>query len=113
MENRIVKLTEDNNGMLHCACGAEILCDKETGDMPEKCPKCGATLDYSAYVSGATPWVCTDPDCVQYRRQILDAGETVFELAQVNQYGDSLFRVAHGHIYLDRDVDDDEVKQYL
>lgn len=38
MENRIVKLTEDNNGMLHCACGAEILCDKETGDMPEKCP---------------------------------------------------------------------------
>lgn len=68
MENRIVKLTEDNNGMLHCACGAEILCDKETGDMPEKCPKCGATLDYSAYVSGATPWVCTDPDCVQYRR---------------------------------------------
>lgn len=113
MENRIVKLTEDNNSMLHCACGAEILCDKETGDMPEKCPKCGATLDYSAYVSGATPWVCTDPDCVQYRRQILDAGETVFELAQVNQYGDSLFRVAHGHIYLDRDVDDDEVKQFI
>ena len=98
MENRIVKLTEDNNGMLHCACGAEILCDKETGDMPEKCPKCGATLD---------------PDCVQYRRQILGAGETVFELAQVNQYGDSLFRVAHGHIYLDRDVDDDEVKQFI
>lgn len=25
----------------------------------------------------------------------------------------SLFRVAHGHIYLDRDVDDDEVKQFI
>ena len=64
MENRIVKLTEDNNGMLHCACGAEILCDKETGDMPEKCPKCGAKVIERKTKRGYTFYGCSNwPGC--------------------------------------------------
>lgn len=51
-------------------------------------------------------WVCTDPDCVQFRREAPERGSSnVFELAQVNQYGFNLFRVAHGFVYLDDDVD--------
>lgn len=53
-------------------------------------------------------WVCTDPDCAQFRREAPKKGEKVFELAQVNQYGCNLFRVAHGFIYLNEDVDEDE-----
>lgn len=50
-------------------------------------------------------WICTDPDYAQFRRAAPEHGRNVFELAQVNQYGDSLFRVAHGFVYLDNDVD--------
>ena len=50
-------------------------------------------------------WVCTNPDCVQFRREAPEHGHNVFELAQVNQYGASLYRVAHGFVYLDNDVD--------
>lgn len=50
-------------------------------------------------------WICTDPDCAQHRRQAPEHGHNVFELAQVNQYGASLYRVAHGFVYLDNDVD--------
>ena len=53
-------------------------------------------------------WVCTDPDCAQFRREAPKKGEKVFELAQVNQYGCNLCRVAHGFIYLNEDVDEDE-----
>lgn len=45
-------------------------------------------------------WVCIDPDCAQFRREVPKKGEKVFELAQVNQYDYNLFRVAHGFIYL-------------
>lgn len=50
-------------------------------------------------------WVCTNPDCVQFRREAPEHGHNVFELAQVNQYGASLYRVAHGFVYLGNDVD--------
>lgn len=50
-------------------------------------------------------WICTDTDCAQYRRQAPEHGHNVFELAQVNQYGAGLFRVAHGFVYLDNDLD--------
>ena len=53
-------------------------------------------------------WICTDPDCAQYRRQAPEHGHNVFELAQVNQYGAGLFRVAHGFVYLDNDLDGHE-----
>ena len=56
-------------------------------------------------VAKKTNWVCTDPDCVQFRREAPEHGHNVFELAQVNQYGASLYRVAHGFVYLDNDVD--------
>lgn len=50
-------------------------------------------------------WVLTDDDIAQYRRRLPDVGGApVFELTQVNQYGDDLFRVAHGRIYLGFDV---------
>ena len=29
-------------------------------------------------------WVCTDPDCVQFRREAPEKGKKGFELAQVN-----------------------------
>lgn len=57
-------------------------------------------------VSVKKNWVCTDPVCVQFRREAPERGSSnVFELAQVNQYGSNLFRVAHGFVYLDDDVD--------
>lgn len=56
-------------------------------------------------VSVKKNWVCTNPDCVQFRREAPEHGHNVFELAQVNQYGASLYRVAHGFVYLDNDVD--------
>ena len=52
-------------------------------------------------------WVLTDPDTMQYRRLAPERGEGVYELAQVNQYGDKLFRVAHGFVYMS-DIDADE-----
>lgn len=53
-------------------------------------------------------WVCTDSDCAQFRREAPEKGDNVFELAQVNQYGCNLFCVAHGFVYLNEDVDEDE-----
>ena len=38
-------------------------------------------------VAGKKNWVCTDPDCVQFRREAPEHGHNVFELAQVNQDG--------------------------
>ena len=38
----------DDYGFVFCgACGAEILCDPETGDMPNVCEECGDIPDYS------------------------------------------------------------------
>ena len=59
-------------------------------------------------VAGKKNWVCTDPVCVQFRREAPEHGHNVFELAQVNQYGAGLFRVAHGFVYLDNDLDGHE-----
>ena len=43
----MVKNVRTNDfGLTYCECGAEIICN-EFGDMPNTCPDCGATLDYS------------------------------------------------------------------
>lgn len=57
-------------------------------------------------------WVCTDPDCFQFRRRLgLDLNQMpVFELAQVNLCGDGLFRIAHGRVYFS-DLDDEEIEE--
>lgn len=57
-------------------------------------------------------WVCTDPDCFQFRRRLgLDLNRMpVFELAQVNACGDDLYRVAHGRVYFS-DLDDEEIEE--
>ena len=47
-------------------------------------------------------WICTDIDCAQFRREAPEKGSNVFELAQVNAYGDT-YCVAHGFVYLDMD----------
>lgn len=52
-------------------------------------------------------WVATDPDTMQFRRMAPEKGNGVYELAQVNQYGDDLFHVAQGFVYLS-DIDADE-----
>ena len=52
-------------------------------------------------------WVETDPDTMQFRRMAPEKGDGVYELAQVNQYGDNLFHVAHGFVY-PSDIDADE-----
>ena len=49
-------------------------------------------------------WICTDVDCAQFRREAPEKGSNVFELAQVNAYGDT-YCVAHGFVYLDMDVE--------
>lgn len=56
-------------------------------------------------------WVCTDNDCLQFRRRVgVDSNKMpVYELVQVNGYGDDLFHVAHGHVYFS-DVDEDELE---
>lgn len=40
------RVRTDDFGITHCECGSEIICNV-FGDMPEVCPICGATLDYS------------------------------------------------------------------
>ena len=44
---------------------------------------------------------------MQFRRMAPEKGDGVYELAQVNQYGDDLFHVAHGFVY-PSDIDADE-----
>lgn len=40
---------EDRHGNTRCGvCCEPLFCD-ENGDMPDKCPHCGAPLDYSIY----------------------------------------------------------------
>ena len=47
-----VEVYETIFGEVLCGrCGAELECD-ECGDMPERCPECGAKLDYSYYEEG-------------------------------------------------------------
>lgn len=37
---------QKNDGITHCECGAEICCNS-SGDMPERCPRCGEPLDFT------------------------------------------------------------------
>ena len=57
-------------------------------------------------------WICTDTDCAQFRREIPEKGSNVFELAQVNAY-DDMYRVAHGFVYLDVDIDEREREKLI
>lgn len=59
----------------------------------------------------AQAWVCTDPDCFQFRRRLgVEINQMpVYELAQVNSYGEDLFRIAHGRVYLS-DLDEEEIE---
>ena len=58
-------------------------------------------------------WSCTDNERLQFCRKTgTSDGKPVFELAQVNQYGDSLFHVAHGFVYLS-DLNDDDIGYLL
>ena len=52
-------------------------------------------------------WIMTDPDTMQHRRLAPERGEGVYELIQINQYGDTLFHVARGFIY-PSDIDANE-----
>ena len=39
----------DNLGVVHCnRCGAELICD-DCGDMPESCPQCRRTINWSTF----------------------------------------------------------------
>lgn len=82
--------------------------EKEDSDMDNIASVAKAIIDrFEGQV-----WVCTDSDCFQYRRQVgVDACQMpIFELAQVNAYGDDLYRVAHGYVYLN-DLDDEEIEE--
>lgn len=62
-------------------------------------------------------WIITDPDCVQCCRHCPDLGPRVFELAQIDSFPshideNPLYRVAHGHLYLD-DYSKDEALEML
>ena len=50
-------------------------------------------------------WICIDIDYARFRREAPEKGSNVFELAQVNAYGDT-YCVAHGFVYLDMDVNE-------
>ena len=46
---KTVPVYEDDYGTTRCTnCHTELYCD-ENGDMPDECPHCGASLDYSFY----------------------------------------------------------------
>lgn len=46
---KTVPVYEDEYGTTCCSkCHSELYCD-ENGDMPDKCPCCGASLDYHIY----------------------------------------------------------------
>lgn len=68
-----------------------------------------AELERRRYAAnnGVGEWILTDSDTMQFRRSAAEKGDGVYELAQVNQYGDNLFHVAHGFVY-PSDIDSDE-----
>lgn len=44
----MAKVRTTDNGVAYCdKCHAILLCNEETGDMPERCPHCSEGLDYS------------------------------------------------------------------
>lgn len=56
-------------------------------------------------------WVLTDDDSAQHRRRLPDvAGQPVFELAEVHQYGDT-FRVGHGRIVFAYDLSEEDISK--
>lgn len=99
-------------GVCRCTrCNEDLICN-DCGDMPTTCPRCHARLDYSDVGIIADEWICTDDDTAQYRRRVYNRfwtkrDDTVFELAQANQYGDHTFKIAHGFVY-DSEIDVDE-----
>lgn len=58
-----------------------------------------------------TEWVCTDNDCLQFRRRPDDIeNQPVFELVQINEYHDRLYHVAHGRIVFAHDVTEQDIE---
>ena len=52
-------------------------------------------------------WVCTDPDCAQYRRCVSDKpGEESFELIQVQEIPGNHYIIAHATISV-KDIEDE------
>ena len=52
-------------------------------------------------------WVCTDPDCAQYRRCLSDKpGEEVFELIQVQEIPGNHYVIARATIFA-RDIENE------
>lgn len=90
---------ECNGAYFCCSCGKRWTVND--GNPPaDVCPSCGTRLKYEDIpVPPHGEWISTDVDCTQYRRDASEKGEGVFELYQVNQYGEDLFHIAHGFVY--------------
>lgn len=47
----IAKAVLAEYGLVICAsCGAELVCDHETGDMPDNCPCCQKIIDWGGFL---------------------------------------------------------------
>lgn len=73
-------------------------------------PKTFAAISRLLHDCGAL-WVCTDPDCMQFRRTI-NAENGIFELYQVGEGPVDEFFIAHGFVYL-CEVSDEERTQFI
>ena len=90
---------EGNGAYFCCSCGKRWPVD-DGNPLADACPSCGTKLKYEDIpVPPHGEWICTDSDTAQYRRDASEKGEGVFELYQVNQYGEDLFHIAHGFVY--------------
>lgn len=90
---------EGNGAYFCCSCGKRWTVN-DGNPLADACPSCGTKLKYEDIpVPPHGEWICTDSDTAQYRRDASEKGEGVFELYQVNQYGEDLFHIAHGFVY--------------
>lgn len=90
---------EGNGAYFCCSCGKRWTVN-DGNPLADACPSCGTKLKYEDIpVPPHGEWISTDVDCTQYRRDASEKGEGVFELYQVNQYGEDLFHIAHGFVY--------------
>lgn len=98
-DSKHLAFKEGNGVYFCCSCGKRWTVN-DGNPLADACPSCGTKLKYEDIpVPPHGEWICTDSDTAQYRRDASEKGEGVFELYQVNQYGEDLFHIAHGFVY--------------
>lgn len=103
---------EGDGAYFCCSCGKRWTVN-DGNPLADACPSCGTKLKYEDIpVPPHGEWISTDVDCTQCRRDASEKGEGVFELYQVNQYGEDLFHIATDS-YIPKTITPNKMKNWL